>query len=280
MLRSYGLSHRRSCRLAGISRTVDKYSASEQNQPLLQRIRELAFEHIRYGYRRIWALLRREGWIVNMKRVRRLWKLNELQVPKRKPKRKRVGQSPQHYPHKALAPNHVWSLDFVADRLGHGGRLRMLTLVDEFTRESLAIHVDRSLKSQDVQNVLAKTMALRGSPCYLRSDNGSEFIEKSLQKWLRENKTESIFIAPGSPWENGKCESFNGKLRDECLNTTYFRTLREAKVLVEMWRRQYNTFRPHRALGYKTPVEFAQCWNSAEFQHSISPVQVEWKDVI
>lgn len=280
MFRSKGFSHRRSCRLAGISRTVDKYSASEQNQPLLVRIKELAFEHIRYGYRRIWALLTREGWIVNMKRVRRLWKLNELQVPKRKRKRKRVGRSPQQYPHKAIAPNHVWSLDFVADRLGHGGNLRMLTVVDEFTRVSPTIHVARSLKSRDVQDVLARTMAKHGRPCYLRSDNGSEFIEKSLQKWLRENGVESIFIAPGSPWENGKCESFNGKFRDECLNTTYFRTLREARVLVEMWRNKYNTFRPHRALGYKTPVEFAQSWNSAEFQLPLSPVQVEWKDVI
>ena len=146
MLKDKGLSHRRSCHLAGIARTVDKYSASEENQSLLQRIKELAFEHIRYGYRRIWALLRRERWIVNMKRIQRLWRLNELQVPKRKPKRKRIGQSPQQYPHKAVAPNHVWSLDFVADRLGHGGGLRMLTLVDEFTRESLAITVFSRLR--------------------------------------------------------------------------------------------------------------------------------------
>lgn len=280
MFQNAGLSHRRSCRLAGISRTVDKYSASEQNQPLLIRIKELAFEHIRYGYRRIWALLRREGWMVNLKRVRRLWKLNYLQVPRRKPKRKRVGLSARTYPHKAMAPNHVWSLDFVADRLGHGGRLRMLTLVDEFTRESLTIHVDRSLKAKDVQNVLARTILQRGAPCYLRSDNGSEFIEKSLQKWLREHNVESIFIEPGSPWQNGKCESFNGKFRDECLNTTYFRTLREAKVLVEMWRKKYNHFRPHRALGLRTPAEFAQSWNATHPSFHPLPVQATWKDVI
>jgi putative transposase len=180
--------------MVGISRSVDKYSASEQNQPLLKRIKELAFEHIRYGYRRIWALLRREGWLVNLKRIKRLWKLNGLQVPKRKPKQRRRGPCVEQYPCLAVAPNHVWSLDFVADRLGHGGRLRMLTLVDEFTRECLTIRVERSL----VQETLAAIIQERGYPCYLRSGNGSEFIEKSLQKWLREKGVESIFIEPGS----------------------------------------------------------------------------------
>lgn len=272
MLQRQGLSHRQSCRLAGISRSVDKYSASEENQPLLKRMKELAFEHIRYGYRRIWALLRREGWMVNMKRVKRLWQLNGLQVPRRKPKRRRAGQSPQGYPCQAVAPNHVWSLDFVADRLSHGGRLRMLTVVDEFTRECLTIRVERSLKAKDVQDTLARIMEERGYPCYLRSDNGSEFIEKALQKWLKSKGTNSIFIAPGSPWENGKCESFNGKLRDECLNAQWFRTLREARVLIEMWRKQYNGFRPHRALGYATPLEFAARWNSTNPSDSLRAV--------
>jgi len=156
----------------------------------------------------------------------------------------------------------------VADRLGHGGRLRMLTLVDEFTRECLTISVKRSQKAVDVQEALAQVMKERGHPCYLRSDNGSEFIEKSLQKWLEEKGVASIFIEPGSPWQNGKCESFNGKLRMECLNATYFRTLREAKVIIEMWRKEYNTFRPHRALKMMTPAEFTQCWNSTARGHS------------
>ena len=138
----------------------------------------------------------------------------------------------------------------------------MLTLVDEFTRECLAISVKRSQKAVDVQEALAQVMKERGHPCYLRSDNGSEFIEKSLQKWLKEKGVAAIFIDPGSPWQNGKCESFNGKLRTECLNATYFRTLREAKVLIEMWRKEYNIFRPHRALKLRTPTEFAQSWNA------------------
>jgi putative transposase len=161
-----------------------------------------------------------------------------------------------------LAPNYVWSLDCVADRLGHVGRLRMLTLMDAFTRKCLIISFKRSQKAVDIQNALAQVMKERGQPCYLWSDNGSEFIEKSLQKWLKEKGFASIFIEPGSYWQNGKCESFNGKLRTECRNTTHFRTLRGAKVLIEMWRKEYNTFQPHRALNLRTPDEFAQAWNA------------------
>ena len=138
----------------------------------------------------------------------------------------------------------------------------MLTVVDEFTRESLAIRVERSLKAKDVQETLETIMKTRGKPCYLRSDNGSEFIEKSLREWLIAQGTKSLFIDPGSPWQNGKWESFNGKFRDECLNTQWFRTLKEAKVLIEMWRKEYNSFRPHRALDYATPLEFAARWDS------------------
>jgi putative transposase len=260
MLQGKGLSHRQACQLAGISRSVDKYVSRNPNEALVARMKELAFEYIHYGYRRIWALLRREDWAVSLKRVKRLWKLNKLQVPQRKPKQRRRGPCVAQYPCQALAPNHVWCVDFVADRLGHGGRLRMLTVVDEFTRECLAISVKRSQKAVDVQEILAQIAQERGYPCYLRSDNGSEFIEKSLQKWLKEKGIDSIFIDPGSPWQNGKCESFNGKLRTECLNATWFRTLREAKVLIEMWRKEYNTFRPHRALKLLTPAEFAERW--------------------
>jgi len=139
----------------------------------------------------------------------------------------------------------------------------MLTVVDEFTRECLAIHTERSLKSRDVQDTLTKIMRERDHPCYLRSDNGSEFIAHNLQQWLKSKGTGAIFITPGNPWENSKCESFNGKFRDKCLNTQWFRTLRKARVLIEMWRKEYNTFRPHRSLGYLTPAEAAVCWNSA-----------------
>jgi putative transposase len=264
-----GLSQRRSCELSGLSRTAVRYQPSDNNELLLKRIKELAFEHIRYGYRRIWALLRREGWLVNKKRVWRLWKKNGLQVPRKLPRQRKQGMGATFFPNKALAPNHIWTLDFVADRLSHGGRLRMLSVVDEFTRECITVRVERSLKAKDVQETLEKIMKERGAPCYLRSDNGSEFIEKNLQKWLRQNNVDSIFITPGSPWENGYCESFNGKLRDECLNMHWFRTLREAKVLIEMWRKEYNTFRPHRPLGYKTPSEFAAHWNATHPSDSL-----------
>lgn len=267
-----GLSQRKSCRFAGLSRVAARYRPATANDALEVRIRELALEHNRYGYRRIWALLRREGWTVNIKRVRRLWRKNHLQVPKKKRKQRRQGPCVQQYPSKALAPNHIWTLDFVHDSLRHGRRIRMLSVVDEFTREAIQIHVDYSLKSQDVQQVLEKLFRERGVPCYLRSDNGSEFIERVLNKWLQSKGTESIFITPGSPWENGKCESFNGKLRDECLNAYWFRTLREARVLIEMWRKQYNSFRPHRSLGYATPLEFAAHWNSTNPSDSLRAV--------
>jgi putative transposase len=258
--------------LAGLSRRAARYHPSQENEPLVARLKELSQRHIRYGYRRIWALLRREGWVINLKRVWRLWRQLKRQVPKKAPKQRRQGPSVEQFPVRAAAPNHIWSLDFVADRLSHGGNLRMLTVVDEFTRECLTISVKRSQKSVDVQEALARVILERGRPCYLRSDNGSEFIARSLQEWLRSKGTGAIFITPGSPWENGKCESFNGKLRDECLNTQWFRTLREAKVLIEMWRKEYNTFRPHRALGYQTPAEFAACWNSTNPSNAMKAV--------
>jgi putative transposase len=272
ILQARGISQRRSCVLVGLSRRAARYQPCKENETLAKRLKELAHQHIRYGYRRIWALLRREGWSVNLKRVWRLWKQLGLQVPKRRPKQRRQGPSVAKYPMQAVAPNHIWTLDFVSDRLSHGGGLRMLTVVDEFTRECLAISVKRSQKSVDVQEALAQVMCERGHPCYLRSDNGSEFIAGSLQQWLKSKGTGSIFIKPGSPWENGTCESFNGKLRDECLNTQWFRTLREAKVLIEVWRKEYNSFRPHRSLNYQTPAEFAHCWNSANPNNALGAV--------
>lgn len=271
VLVSKGLSQRQSCTLAGLSRVAARYQGVNTNEVLEARIKELALQYNRYGYRRIWALLRREGWNVNIKRVWRIWKKHGLQVPKRKRRKRRRGSS-QPFPLKALAPNHVWTLDFVHDSLKHGRRIRMLTVVDEFTRESLQVHVDYSLKSHDVQKVLEELFRKRGAPCYLRSDNGSEFIERTLNKWLKEQGTVPVFITPGSPWENGKCESFNGKLRDECLNAHWFRTLREARVLIEMWRKQYNIFRPHRSLNYATPAAFAARWHSTNPNDSLKVV--------
>ena len=221
----------------------------------MDRIVELAKEYGRYGYRRITWLLQEEGWRVNHKRVERLWRREGLKVPRRQPKRGRlwlndgscVRLRPEHR-------DHVWSYDFVADRTHDGRALRMLTLIDEYTRECLAIDVGRSLTSEDVIERLATLFLERGTPEYLRSDNGAEFTAKAVRDWLARLGVRTLFIEPGSPWENGYIESFNGKLRDELLNGEVLTTLLEAQVLIERWRRHYNTARPHRSLGNKPPA--------------------------
>lgn len=224
---------------------------------MLSRMKVLANRHKRYGYRRIHALLtKREGWKVSLKRVKRLWKQEGLQVKKKKRRRRRTGTLTL-IPQKAQSPNHVWTLDFVQDSLSNKSSIRLLTVLDEFTRESLAIRVERSLKSADVQMTLESLFQDWGRPLYLRSDNGSEFIARSLQGWLKQEGTKPIFIEPGSPWQNGKCESFNGRLRDECLNMEVFDSLKEAQAVIAHWRQEYNTFRPHSALDYQTPSEVA-----------------------
>ena len=214
----------------------------------------LASEYGRYGYRRITALLRREGWTVNFKRVERIWRREGLKVPQKQPKRGRlwfndgfcVRRRPQH-------KGHVWSYDFVADRTHDGRAFRMLTVIDEYTRECLAIHVQRSLKHDDVLAVLTDLFTRHGQPEYIRSDNGSEFTAIAVREWLEKLKVQTLYITPGSPWENGYNESFNGKLRDELLNGEIFYTLKEAKILIKRWRHHYNIIRPHSSLGYKPP---------------------------
>jgi transposase InsO family protein len=222
---------------------------------LVRRMVELATRYGRYGYRRTWKLLRREGFHVNHKRIARLWRREGLKVPKRQPKRRRLWTNDGScYRLRAERPNQVWSYDFVMDRTSDGRALKMLTIVDEYTRECLAIDVERRLRSDDVQYRLTRLFTSRGLPEYIRSDNGPEFIAKALRSWLGNLEIAPLYIAPGSPWENGYVESFNGKLRDELLNGEIFDTLREAKVLVERWRFEYNTFRPHSALGYMPPA--------------------------
>jgi putative transposase len=248
--------------LLKVSPSHVKTVESVEADALLQRIRELAFQHKRYGYRRIWVLLRREGLLVNMKRVKRLWKQEGLQVRK-KQKRKRRGGVTTLLPQRAKTVNHVWTVDFVHDRLSRGGNLRLLSVVDEFTRQCLSIRVERSLKSEDVRQTLELLFQDYGKPLYLRSDNGSAFVARCLQGWLAEHGTKPLFIEPGSPWQNGKCESFNGKLRDECLNMEVFDTLKEAQVVIEAWREEYNSFRPHSALNYQTPNAFAHQWKAS-----------------
>jgi transposase InsO family protein len=222
---------------------------------LIQRIIELACDFGRYGYRRITALLRREGWRVNHKRVERIWRQEGLKVPNKQPKRRRLwltdGSCVRRRPEYA---DHVWSYDFVFARTSDGRAFKMLTLIDEYSRECLAIDVARRLNSDDVLARLEELFVLRGVPDYIRSDNGPEFTATAVRKWLSRIGVKTLFIEPGSPWENGYNESFNGKLRDELLNGEIFDTLYEAKVLIERWRREYNTHRPHSSLGYRPPA--------------------------
>jgi transposase InsO family protein len=222
---------------------------------LTTRIIELASQFGRYGYRRITELLRSEGWRVNHKRVERIWRQEGLKVPPKQPKRARLwlndGSCIRLRPE---FPDHVWSYDFVADRTHDGRPLRLLTVIDEFSRECLAIEVQRRLTSNDVLDVLRDLFVERGAPKYIRSDNGPEFTCRAVRDWLERVAVKTLFIEPGSPWENGYNESFNGKLRDELLNLEIFFSLREAQVLVERWRQEYNLIRPHSALGYRPPA--------------------------
>ena len=200
-------------------------------------------------------MLKRDGWNVNHKRVERIWRQEGLKVPIRQPKRKRLWLSDGScIRHRPLFKGHVWSYDFVHAKTHEGRTIKMLTVLDEFSRESLAIKVKRKLNSVDVIEVLADLFLLKGAPRFIRSDNGPEFIAKSLRSWLSSLNVKTLYIEPGSPWENGYIESFNGKFRDELLNGELFYSLKEAKVLIEKWRIEYNTIRPHSSLGYRAPA--------------------------
>ena len=252
-----GVSERRACRVLNQPRSVQRYQSnkSEEEEVLREDIVRLASTYGRYGYRRITALLRAEGWVVNRKRVERIWREEGLKVPAKQPKRGRLylndGSCIRLRP---CFKNHVWSYDFVTDRLHNGKRIRMLTLIDEYTRKCLAIRVGSSLKSDDVLYTLSTLFITEGVPDYIRSDNGSEFTAKALREWIGSLGVKTAYIEPGSPWENGYNESFNGKLRDELLNGEIFYSLKEAKVLIEQWRRHYNEVRPHSSLGYRPPA--------------------------
>ncbi len=252
-----GVAERRACRVLGQVRSTQRREAkpATDEETLVARIVELAQAYGRYGYRRITALLRLEGWRVNAKRVERIWRQQGLKVPRRQPKRRRLWLADGSCVRKrAVRRNHVWSYDFVFDRTQDGRPLRMLTLVDEYTRECLAIDVERRLCSEDVLDRLEHLFVQRGTPEYIRSDNGAEFTATAVREWLGRIGVKTLYIEPGSPWENGYIESFNGKLRDELLNGELFYTLLEAQVLIEHWRREYNTIRPHSALGYQPPA--------------------------
>ena len=253
----FDVSQRRACRVIGQHRSTQRLypSAHDDEATLTAAIVALASEYGRYGYRRITALLRAQGWDVNVKRVWRIWRREGLKVPTKQPKRGRLwlndGSCIRLRP---SWPNHVWAYDFVLDRTHDGRTIRMLTVIDEFTRECLAIEVARSLRHDDVLHVLAELFTRYGPPDHIRSDNGSEFTAIAVREWLPRVGVKTLFIEPGSPWENGYNESFNGKLRDELLNGEIFYTLQEAKVLIERWRQHYNTIRPHSSLGYRPPA--------------------------
>ena len=251
-------SQRRACQVLDQARDTQmrRPSPPSDEKRLTEDIITLATKYGRYGYRRITAMLNNQmGWRVNHKRVERIWRREGLKVPKKQPKRGRLWLNdgscirlrPEH-------KDHVWSYDFMVERTSNGRAFRILAIIDEFTRECLIIKVDRKINSQDVIDELFNLFILRGIPEHIRSDNGSEFTARAVRRWLNRLGVKTLFIEPGSPWENGYIESFNGKLRDELLNREIFTTLEEARVLIEQWRREYNQVRPHSALGYHPPA--------------------------
>ena len=252
------VSERRACKVLEQARATQRRSLSppSDEKQLTDDIVALATRYGRYGYRRITALLNNEqGWSVNHKRVERIWRGEGLKVPKKQPKRRRLWLNdgscirlrPQHQ-------DHVWSYDFMIDRTANGRAFKILNIIDEYTRECLVMLVARKIKNQDVIDLLFNLFIFRGIPEHIRSDNGPEFTAKAVRKWLNRLGVKTLFIEPGSPWENGYVESFNGKLRDEILKREIFMTLEEAKVLIEQWRREYNQVRPHSSLGYQPPA--------------------------
>jgi putative transposase len=266
------VSERRACRALGVHRSTVRYraKASPQRVELVQQMHALARKHPRYGYRRVAALLRREGWRVNVKRVHRLWRREGLKVPQRQRKRRRLGTNGNGCARRrAGRPDEVWSYDFVFDQTADGRRLKVLPVVDEYTRECLALVVGRRLTAADVVAVLARLFRERGAPAFLRSDNGPEFIAAAVRGWLAASGVGTLYIEPGSPWENAYSESFNSRLTDELLDREVFASLREAQVLLEEYRREYNAERPHSSLGYVAPAVFAvQCLRAGAAQRS------------
>lgn len=272
---AHSVSERFACRVLGQHRSTQRKipTTPDDEAALTADIIAFATQYGRYGYRRITAMLWSAGWAVNLKRVARIWRQEGLKVPSKQPKRGRLwlndGSCIRLRPGYA---NHVWSYDFVEDRTHDGRKYRMLNVIDEFTRESLAIRVKRKLNSTDVIDVLSDLFILRGVPGHIRSDNGPEFVAKAVREWIATVGAQTAYITPGSPWENGYIESFNGKLRDELLNGEIFYTLAEAKVVIEGWRRHYNTLRPHSSLGYRPPAPEVVLWQGPLVSSGSPPV--------
>jgi putative transposase len=258
-LLTWGLSPRRACNLLGLHRSTFQYQARpDRNAELEQQIQAVAQRHQRYGYRRTWALLRRRGQHVSQKRVHRLWKRAKLQVRKI-PRKRRVARA-AGTPVQATHPGHVWTYDFVHDVCLNGTALKVLTVMDEFTREGLAIDAATSMPAAKVLTVLDRLFHEHGAPQFIRSDNGPEFIALAVRGWLARHQTATLDIDLGCPWQNGYEERFNGTVRDECLNSHSFHTVTEARVVLTAYLREYNKERPHSSLGYRTPAEFKQEW--------------------
>jgi putative transposase len=265
--RERGLSARRACTLFSVARSALSYESRKAaaDAPVIERMKALAAQYPRYGYRRIRIFLRRDGHRMSVGRACRLWRAAGLQVPRKRPKKRLAAARPR--PQAPSGPNQVWSYDFVFDRCANGQQLKCLTVTDEFTKEGLAIDVDGRIRSPRVIDVLSRLVSERGAPSFLRSDNGPEFVSKALLSWIVGQGIGTALIEPGKPWQNGVTESFNGKFRDECLSLEWFRTRAEAKVIIESWRQHYNAVRPHSSLGYLTPNEFVALQpNAAPYQ--------------
>jgi putative transposase len=254
--RSRGLSGRRACALLSVARSTIGYVSRlvARDAPVLEPLRTLAGQYPRYGYRTIRIFLERQGYALGTDRMYRLWRQEGLQVPKKRPRRRVATSRPRPLPPTAV--NHVWAYDFVFDTCADGRTLKCLTVIDEFTRECLAIDVAGGIRSGRVIEILAQLVSVHGAPRYLRSDNGPEFIARAILRWLQTAQIETAFIDPGKPWQNGADESFNGKFRDQHLSLHWFRNRADAKVSIEQWRRHYNEVRPHSSLRYLTPTAF------------------------
>jgi putative transposase len=253
-----GRSVRRACALLSVPRSTVGYQSRlvARDAPAVAAMQELAAQYPRYGYRRIQIFLARCGHIMSPDRTHRLWRLHKLQVPRKRPRRRVAASRPRPLP--ATGVGQMWAYDFVFDACANGQQLKCLTVVDEFSRECLAIEVAGSIRSGRVIEVLSRLISVHGSPKYLRSDNGPEFVSRAILRWLLKANIGTAHIAPGKPWQNGNNESFNGKFRDECLSMEWFRNRIDAKITIEQFRRQYNEVRPHSSLGNLTPAEFKQ----------------------
>lgn len=251
-----GVSQRRACALLSVARSTLGYESrlAAKDAPVLGAMRELAGQYPRYGYRRIQVFLERRGFALSADRTHRLWRAAGLQVPRKRPRWRVASCRPR--PLAAQAGNQVWAYDFVFDACANGQQLKCLTVIDEYTRECLAIDVAGGIRSRRVIEVLAKLVSVHGAPKYLRSDNGPEFVSRAILKWLATANIDTALSDPGKPWQNGSNESFNGKFRDECLSMEWFRNRIDAKIVIESWHRHYNEVRPHSSLEQLTPMQF------------------------